>query len=382
MKHTICILLLSTLCILAQGADNLRLETVVIDAGHGGKDPGAVSADGKNYEKTFVLDIAVRLAAKITAAYPDVNVVLTRTRDEFVELADRAGRANKANANLFISIHVNSTKSSSPNGYSVHILGQSSNKNRDLFAYNLDVCKQENSVISLEDDSTQYADFADDPESQIFAVLMQSAYQEQSLKFAETVSRKLAGGPIRADRGIWQNPFIVLWKTSMPAVLVELGFISNATDLAALRQQSGREDLSQRLFEAFKEYKTSYDGVAEDDIEPEADEPAVETPEDKVDVPAAEEPKAKSPSPMVKEMKDVKVQYGIQIFAVSRDIPSGSSEFMGYEPLVVDAGLLKKYIICVSDSLEPARKKLSTVKKKYPQAFLVKISSGKTELQK
>lgn len=354
MKRTICTLLLAAFCLLASGADGLRLNTVVIDPGHGGKDPGAVSSDGKNYEKTFVLDISKRLSARISEAYPDVKVILTRSKDEFVELADRAGKANRANANLFISIHVNSTKSSKPNGYSVHILGQSSNKNRDLFAYNLDVCKQENSVVSLEENSAQYEGFDDDPESQIFAMLMQSAYQEQSLKFAEIAASRLKDGPIKANRGIWQNPFIVLWKTSMPAVLVELGFISNASDLGVLRQQSGRDEIAQCLFEAFKEYKTSYDGV-DTSLEIKQKEPVT---------------------------SDDGVSYGVQIFAVSRTLQAGSPEFMGYKPMVIKSGSVNKYIIGISDSAEGARKNLSAIKKKYPQAFLVKISSGKSEMLK
>lgn len=355
MKRTICTLLLATLCLLASGTDGLRLSTVVIDPGHGGKDPGAVSSDGKNYEKTFVLDISKRLSAKITEAYPDVNVILTRSKDEFVELADRAGKANRADANLFISIHINSTKSSQPNGFSVHILGQSSNKDRDLFAYNLDVCKQENSVVSLEDDAAQYEGFDDDdPESQIFAMLMQSAYQEQSLKFAEHAASRLKNGPIKANRGIWQNPFIVLWKTSMPAVLVELGFISNASDLGVLRQQSGRDELAQCLFEAFREYKTSYDGI-DTSVEILQKYPGHQQPD---------------------------VQYGVQIFALSRVLPDNSPEFMGYMPMVVKSGNVNKYIIGISESQDSAKKNLSAIKKKYPQAFLVKISSGKSEMVK
>lgn len=364
MKRTICTLLLAAICLLASGADGLRLKTVVIDPGHGGKDPGAVSTDGKNYEKTFVLDISKRLSAKISEAYPDVKVILTRSKDEFVELADRAGKANRADANLFISIHVNSTKSSKPNGYSIHILGQSSNKNRDLFAYNLDVCKQENSVVSLEEDSTQYEGFEDDPESQIFAMLMQSAYQEQSLKFAEIAAARLKDGPIKANRGIWQNPFIVLWKTSMPAVLVELGFISNSADLGVLRQQSGREELAQCLFDAFKEYKTSYDGV----------DTSLEIKKEEVSKEAVSETAV--------HPEDGEVRYGVQIFAVSRQLPAGSPEFMGYKHMVIKSGNVNKYIIGLSDSPDGAKKNLSAIKKKYPQAFLVKISSGRSEMLK
>ena len=359
MKRTICILLLTAFSLLSQAADGLRLTTVVIDPGHGGHDPGAVSADRKTYEKTIVLDISQKLAARIREAYPDVKVVMTRSTDKFVSLDDRATIANKADANLFISIHINAAKSTSPNGYSLHILGQSSNKDRDLFAYNMDVCKRENSVISLEEDTTRYEGFdPDDPESQIFAMLMQNAFLEQSFKFAEDVSGALRGGPVKVSRGIWQNPFYVLWKTSMPAVLAELGFISNATDLSALRDASKRQDLADRLFEAFKTYKTSYDGQ----------DSAV--------------PAAASQSPAASAQDDSGVLYGTQIFAVGKTMAEDSKEFLGFKPAVVKAGSVNKYIIGVSSSLPEAKKNLGTIKKKYPDSFLVKIYDGKTELIK
>ena len=118
----------------------LRLKTVVIDAGHGGKDVGCVSRDGKTYEKTITLDIARRLCKKIESAYQDVDVIMTRSDDRFVELENRAVIANKAGANLFISIHVNSVeKGTTANGYSIHVLGQSQKKGNDLYSKNLDL---------------------------------------------------------------------------------------------------------------------------------------------------------------------------------------------------------------------------------------------------
>ena len=129
MKHTIRIilsLLLSAAFSASAYADGLRLGTVVIDAGHGGKDPGCVSKDKKTYEKTLTLDIATKFSDLIKAEFPDVNVILTRSTDEFVELRGRADIANRANANLFISLHINASSSTSPNGYSVHILGYKS----------------------------------------------------------------------------------------------------------------------------------------------------------------------------------------------------------------------------------------------------------------
>lgn len=347
LKRTICIFVSLMLGLLPLRAENLKLHTVVIDAGHGGKDSGAVSKDKQSYEKTFTLSIATLLSEKIKQAFPDVKVIMTRSTDKFVELRDRANIANKANANLFISIHINSATSTSPNGYSVHILGKSSNKNRDLFAYNMDVVKRENSVVLLEDDySTKYQGFdPSDEKSYIFMTLMQNAYLEQSLLLASVISEKLKGGPIKADRGIWQNPFLVLWATAMPSVLVELGFISNSNDLAALKQENKRDQIAQRLFEAFKDYKEIYDGSLE--IQQESQVP---------------------PAPVAA------VRYGTQIFASSKIIDASDPAFMGYKPEVINIGSLNKYIIGIFESEAEARKANETIKVKYPGSFMVKLT--------
>lgn len=343
-------------------AEDLSLKTVVIDAGHGGNDPGAVSRDRKTYEKTLTLDISKRLAEKISCRYPEVHVVLTRDKDCFVALEDRALKANKANANLFISIHINSTRSATPSGYSVHILGQSSVKNRDLFAYNMDVCKRENSVILLEDDyTTRYQGFdPSDPESFIFMQLMQNSNLEQSLDFAQTVSDNLKGGPIRDARGIWQNPFYVLWKTSMPAVLVELGFISNDSDLAALRKSDNRDRIAQRLFDAFCMYKTIYDAS----------------------VSLGSDGAAAAGSDTVVTPAKPAVRYGTQIFASSKLLSENDSRFLGYKPVIVRSGSLYKYVIGVESDEAAAKRKSGEIRKRYPDGFFVEISSDSTIIKK
>lgn len=351
------------------GADNVPgLRTVVIDAGHGGHDPGAVSKDGRTKEKDLTLDISKKLAEKIRAAYPDVKVILTRDSDKYVELGDRAAKANKAGANLFISIHINAAKNTGANGYSVHILGQSSDKNKDLYEYNMNVCKRENSVILLEDDySTKYEGFDPDvPESYIFMQLMQSAYLEQSMCFAEVVSSNLKGGPVTADRGIWQNPFLVLWRTSMPAVLVELGFISNSADLSILRSDTCRDDIAGRLFKAFSEYKKQYDrsvSTADPDA-PDSVAPAEER------SPAQEEPSASG------------VRYGIQIFSGSNLLSPSSRQFLGYKPCIIKAGNIYKYIIAVSGSKEESCSHLVEIRKTYKDAFPVIVDGEKVTLLK
>lgn len=373
MKRTICILLCALLCGTLPANDVLSLKTVVIDPGHGGNDPGAVSGDQKNYEKTFTLDISKRLAAYIQESYPEVKVVLTRTKDEYITLDQRAATANKVSADLFISIHINAAAGSSANGYSVHVLGQSSNKNRDLFAGNMDIVRRENSVIMLEDDyTTKFEGFdPNDPESYIFMVLMQNAYLEQSLSFAQTVSSNLKGGPIARDRGVSQDPFYVLWKTSMPAVLVELGFISNATDLAALRNSDSRDKIAKRLFNAFSQYKSSYDGSVtitkpvDESAAPEEQPAAKEIPaaQETTGTPASEEAPAAEPE----------VLYGVQIFAATKLLPENSREFIGYTPKIIKGPKFYKYIIGYSQDKKEAVDNLPEIRKKYPDAFLVKI---------
>jgi len=360
---------------------NLGLNTVVIDAGHGGKDPGAVSADKVTYEKSLTLDIAKKLAEKIRKSYPEVNVRMTRSDDSFVSLDSRAVKANDWDAQLFISIHINSCKSTSPNGYSIHVLGQSSHSNRDLFAYNMDVCKRENSVILLEDDyTTRYQGFNPaDPESFIFMQLMQNSHLEQSLLFSQTVYDCLDGGPIKSGRGIWQNPFYVLWKTSMPAVLVELGFLSNPEDLAVLRSSDARDKLAGSIFSAFIQYKTVYDESVK--IKPEPEPVAKDTVKKeiavkdtvkktvKVDTAA----KALFPVRPEKQPRVIKVKYGTQVFMLSRVLPENDPALMGYKPIKISSDKFTKYIIGVSEDSAEAEKNFVSIKKKYKDAYMVKI---------
>ncbi len=381
MKRAICILLtLAFTFVQAAAGDGLKLSTVVIDAGHGGKDPGAISADRKTQEKTITLDVAKRLAEMIRSEYPDVKVILTRDKDVFVPLTTRADIANKANANLFISIHVNAAKKTSAHGYSVHVMGQSSRKNTDLYELNMEAVKRENSVIMLEDDySASYEGFdPNDPESYIFLQLMQNAYREQSLSFAQSVKDNLFGGPIKTDRGIHQDPFLVLWRTSMPSALVELGFISNSTDLEAIRKPECRQALASRLFSAFKEYKASYDrslnaGASEGSIPVEVTSGSAAPAGKPADAQPAVPASGQAPSSLL---------YGVQIFAGSSVIPAKSSKFLGYTPKVIKAGAVYKYIISVSADLSEVSSHLSTIRKTYPDAFIVEIEGETTRIHK
>ena len=354
---------------------SLRLSTVVIDPGHGGKDAGCISPSGKTMEKTVVLDIARRLAGMIKAGYPDVKVILTRSDDTFVTLQGRADIANRNNANLFISVHINSVdgKRSGPNGYSVHILGQYTSKNKDLYAGNMDVVRRENSVIKLEDNyTTRYEGFdPNDPESYIFMNLMQNAYLEQSFKFAQKVDSNMKGGAIQHSRGISQDPFYVLWRTAMPAVLIECGFMSNPTDREALISEKGRERIATGIYNAFKSYKKEYDGS--DAVETTKNDKAL----CKQDTPVKENIESKNADGTSEtiENNNTEVIYGTQVLVSSKSMSADDPFFKGNKFIKVKDGRLFKYIVGFSADPESARKEYRRLSQTFKDSFLVRIEN-------
>ena len=356
----------------AAGQDRMKLSTIVIDPGHGGHDPGCISADRKTQEKNVALDIAQRLSRKIGESLPGVKTVLTRSDDKFVTLSGRADIANDLGADLFISIHVNAqAKGTSANGYSIHCLGQSSREGNDLFSKNLDLIKRENSVILLEDDyKTRYQGFdPSDPQSYILFSLMQNAHLEHSLVFAEEVANAMKGGPIAHNRGVSQDPFWVLWRTTMPAVLVEVGFITNANDLKALRSPADRDRIADNLLKAVKAFKKRYDNsmtpaaATEPAAKPEAAPAAESKPE-----PAARPEEQPAPEKAVEPSGTL---YGVQVLATGKKMKPNDAFFKGYTPLEVRSGKLYKYILVAGDDLAAVRKKKKELDKKFPGCFLV-----------
>ncbi len=353
---------------------SIRLSTVVIDPGHGGKDAGCISPSGKTMEKTLVLDISKRLAEKIKAGYPDVKVILTRSDDTFVTLQGRADIANANNANLFISVHVNSVpgKRNGPNGYSVHILGQYNSKNKDMYAGNMDVVRRENSVIKLEDDyTTRYEGFdPNDPESYIFMNLMQNAYLEQSFKFAQAVDKEMKGGAFRQSRGISQDAFYVLWRTAMPAVLIECGFLSNSADRESLISENGRARIATDIYNAFKTYKKEYDG-SDVDIDTATGKSSDRT--------SQTSSKTVDKSAKATENEPYAVVYGTQVLVSSKSLSESDPFFKGNDVLKIKAGRLFKYVIGLSADLDVAKKKNRSLRHDFTDSFLVKVENNVAE---
>ncbi len=257
LKYVITALLLMTLIGVCRASSNGDF-VVVIDAGHGGKDAGCLGT--VTNEKTITLDVAKRLADKIKNGCANTKVVLTRDDDYFLTLQERADVANKAHGDLFISIHINSVDKSSKNrtlvkGASVYAVGADKERNT------LNVAMRENSVMELEDNySTAYRGF--DPnsaESYIIFELNNNLHLNQSLNFATLAQKQLTTTAGRADKGVRQAGFWVLWATSMPAVLVELDFICNPTQEAFLNSAEGRDKCATALYNAFTQYESSYE---------------------------------------------------------------------------------------------------------------------------
>ena len=380
----------------AQNPADLRLNTIVLDPGHGGKDPGCVSQDKRTQEKTLTLSISQKLAQKIRKKYPEMKVLLTREKDVFVSLHDRAQFATKNNANLFVSIHINASTNKSANGFAAYILGQSTNKNSDTYAFNMDVVTRENSVIYLEDDTTVYGNLNDDsPEAQIMSQFLYNAFREQSLGLAEKVNDKMKA-PFKRSYGVQQANFQVLREASMPAVLLELGFISNTGDLTLLRSDKSIDQMVDNIFQAFCDYKTAYDasvslvpgstGGAQPQPAPEqpkaepqqpkpAAQPAAGEPEFHPFPVQRQEPEVPQEQPAVQEAPAPAAQelYGTQVLASSRLMADSDPYFLGYPVKRVKTGSLYKYVIGLSDNLSNAKEEYKKIKQKYRDCFLVSV---------
>lgn len=222
----------------------------MIDAGHGGKDPGAIH--GGLREKEVTLAVALKLGALIKEAHPEIKVYYTRMTDNFIELNERSNIANRNKADLFISIHVNHSSNHSAHGSETYVMGTHKNEG------NLEVAKRENASILLEDDyQNEYEGFdPNSPEGHIIFSFYQNAFLEQSILLASEIEKELGKRKkVNRSRGVKQAGFLVLWKTAMPSVLVETGFMTNTEERNYLKGTAGREELAESIFRAFKSYK-------------------------------------------------------------------------------------------------------------------------------
>jgi len=251
------IILLFVVCLLFEttvySQKGIKIRTIVIDAGHGGKDPGALGKNSK--EKNITLDVALQTGKFIKQNLPDVKVIYTRSKDEFIELHRRAAIANEANADIFISIHCNAVPNTTVYGAETFVMGEHKSE------ANLEVAKLENAAILLEDNAdSEYGGF--DPNSTpayIAFTLYQSEYKQQSISLAQSVQEQFTKRAGRKDRSVQQAGFLVLYRTAMPSILVELGFLSNLKEEAFLLSESGKTFMAQCVYRAFKDFKTNFE---------------------------------------------------------------------------------------------------------------------------
>lgn len=353
--------------IIASADDNTFV--VVIDPGHGGKDVGCVG--NLTTESKIVLDVARKFGKMINDSLPEVEVVYTRDDDRFIQLQDRASIANKANGNIFISIHVNSVDRRNKSrtliaGASVYTLGIHKTDN------NLSVAMRENSVMELEDDySEKYQGF--DPtssESYIIFELNQNIHMQKSVEFADALQHELVTTAGREDKGIRQAGFWVLWATSMPSVLIELDFICNPDSEKYLNTEAGRYTLAQAIFNAFASY---YSRQGTHDYSPRLGRAVSLSAEDSVSATAGPEKTSASS----KSAKNVET-FHIQLLSATKKLSKNDHEIKGIKDVdFVKDGKFYKYYCGNFSNRNDAKKELTKMKKRFPKAFIIKMRNGK-----
>jgi N-acetylmuramoyl-L-alanine amidase len=232
-----------------------KVDVVVIDAGHGGHDNGTHGRLLK--EKDLALSIALKVGNYIEKNIPDVKVIYTRKDDRYLALDERADIANKNKADLFICIHANANHNRNAFGTETFVMGLHKDEG------NLAIAQRENSVILMDENyEERYEGFnPNSPESYILFTLIQSAYQESSLKFAQKVENQFADRVGRESRGVKQAGFVVLWRTTMPSVLIETGFLTNSTEEKFLSNEEGQNLIASGIYRAFKEYKNEVESI-------------------------------------------------------------------------------------------------------------------------
>lgn len=361
--------------------------TLVIDAGHGGHDAGALGAVSK--EKNINLAVALQFGKYVEQNMPDVKVVYTRKTDVFVPLHDRASIANRANADLFISVHTNALPAGKiARGFETYTLGMHRVKD------NLDVAMRENSVISMEQGYEQtYQGF--DPnssESYIIFEFIQGKNMERSVDLARMIQRSVCSGASRPDKGVHQAGFLVLRETSMPSCLIELGFITTPDEENLLNDASRVSDIAKGIYEAFAKYRNKYDksvsvpyrATAKEEtqmprIVPETySEPASASSAGTSASTSTSASSGPSPSPsQVSDSDDDAPVFKLQIFVSDRKLRKGDNHFKGETDFdSYQEGKLVKYTMGSSTNYNEVYSLRKKMLDKFPEAFIIAFKGG------
>ena len=361
---------------------------VVIDAGHGGKDTGATRGGYK--EKDINLGVVLALGQLIERNHKDVKVVYTRKSDVFVDLDKRADIANKAKANLFISVHTNSTaaKSTTVSGADTYILGLARSEE------NLQVAKRENSVILLEDNyKTKYEGFdPNSPESYIIFEFMTNTFMEQSLQFASFVQSDFRNVAKRVDRGVRQAGFLVLRKTSAPSVLIELGFINNQSEAQFLSTKSGQQSMATAIYSGFRKYirdfdkkqgklvvgSTEVEDISFDDVEEETITVKNDQNEDRISQVSVSEKVRNNTASSNKKIEKDQIEYRVQFLVSPRKLSGNSPALKGLSPVsFYKDGSVYRYTYGSTTNFNEITKIQNQVRLKFKDAFVIRMKNGK-----
>jgi N-acetylmuramoyl-L-alanine amidase len=326
-KNALSVFLLAALVLFSSAAtwaQSSKIKTVVIDAGHGGHDPGCHGA--QNNEKEVCLSMALKLGALIKERYPDIKIIYTRSTDVFVELAERANIANRNNADLFICIHANAG-STTAYGSETYVLGLHRTDAQQK------VAERENASIALEDDKgAKYRSYDLTPDGIIALQFQLAVFHRQSILFAEMIQKefKRIG---RYDRGVKQAGFLVLYKTTMPSVLIETAFLPNPTEEKLIGSAEGQQKMAQSMFQAFVNYKNATEGktvVGGTTIQNNTDKPTESSPSKPVEIPK-------------ETVKEQGLVFKVQIETSNKAISTKSSHFKGLEIFEYQDNTLFKY---------------------------------------
>ena len=361
--------------------------TLVIDAGHGGHDVGALGAMSK--EKDINLSVALRFGEYVERNMPDVRVIYTRKTDVFIPLKQRATIANRANADLFISVHTNALPAGKiARGFETYTLGMHRAKD------NLDVAMRENSVISMEKGYQQtYQGF--DPnssESYIIFEFIQGKNMERSVELARMIQRKVCNDANRPDKGVHQAGFLVLRETSMPSCLIELGFITTPDEETLLNTDSRVDDIARAIYEAFAQYKNKYDKRVSVPYRTDTTDP-VEVPTIVPDTYRETKPQRQqnqqttvSRQPIVRQPVVQRVEsevinapiFKVQILTSSRMLPEGDARFKGeteYDSYQENG--MVKYTIGSSTNYNEIYRLRKRLLGKFPEAFIIAFKDAR-----
>ena len=364
-KHLFTCIFLTLIICTSSFSQNSTKFTIILDAGHGGKDPG------NSYHGFTEKEIALKTTLKvgeILESEKDIKVIYTRTTDIFIELANRPKIANKADANLFVSIHCNSVKNFGPSGTETFVMGLSRS------GMNLEVAKSENSVIYLEDNYKEtYKGFnPKKPESLMGITMMQEEYLKSSINLASKIQDNFTNKLNRKSRGVKQQPLWVLDASYMPSVLVELGFLSNKEEGAYLDSNIGQSKMAEQIAEAIIKYKKEYYGDFDyqkksKDVSLTEDEPVV------IEIKETKEVIRKK-----EELKDI--IFKVQILATSKKISTSSSMFKGLKEISKDySNSFYKYFYGETSNYDTIKMmQQEAIQKGFTGAFVIALKNGKS----